>query len=203
MCPHGTESERKAIFTNITYHANGFAKTMQKRKSFINNHPKKVEIAQKIISAYPFSKIITFSNNVKMAESIGMGGEVYTGRVSKKRGKNIIEDFNNNSSGVLHSCKKCDEGVNIRGLSIGIVLGMDSSELRSTQRIGRVCRFEPNKEAIMFYIVINNTVECEWCRKTLANQQYTVIDEKGLDDVLVGKEPKPYQKAIKNFQFRF
>ena len=203
MCPDGSDSERKAVFTQITYHATGFMRALQKRKAFINNHVKKIDIARKIIEARPFSKIITFSNNVKMAESIGMGGKVYTGKVSKKKGRTTIEEFNQCTTGILHSCQKCNEGVNIAGLSVGIVLGLDSSELKSTQRIGRVCRFEPGKQAEMFYIVINDTVECEWCKKALGNQQYITIDEQGLEDVLAYKEPQLYKKKIKDFQFRF
>ena len=48
----------------------GLMRTMHKRKAFINNHPKKIEIAKKIMEARPNSKIITFSNNVKMAEAL-------------------------------------------------------------------------------------------------------------------------------------
>ena len=68
-------------------------RAIQKRKAFINNHPKKLELTRKIIEARPNSKIITFSNNIKMAESIGIG-YVYTGKESKK--KNRI-DLNNGS----------------------------------------------------------------------------------------------------------
>ena len=55
----------------------------------------------------------------------------------------------------------------------------------------------------MFYLIINNSVESEWFRKANAKQQYITIDEEGLNDVLAGKEPKPYTRKIKDFQFRF
>ena len=48
-------------------------RAVQKRKAFINNHPKKLELTRKIINARPFSKIITFSNddtNPSYSESI-------------------------------------------------------------------------------------------------------------------------------------
>lgn len=175
---------------------------IQARKAFINNHPKKIELAQKIIDNYPFSKIVTFSNNVKMAEAIKRG-EVYTGKTSKKKGRTTIEEFNKKSSGVLCTCFKADEGMDIRGLSIGIVLGTNSSQIKATQRVGRICRFEENKEAMMFYLIINDSVELEWFKKANSNQSYITIDEEGLEDVLAGKEPKPYVKKVKDFQFRF
>lgn len=109
MCPNGSQEERKRIFTQITYHATGFMRAMQKRKAFINNHPKKLEIARKIINSRPFSKIITFSNNVKMAEAIGIG-EVYTGKDNKKKARANLEEFNAQSTGVINSVKKLIEG---------------------------------------------------------------------------------------------
>ena len=99
------ETKRKELLKAITVNAMALMRNVQKRKLFINNHPKKIEIAKKIINARPDKKIITFSNNVKMAEAIGVG-EVYTGRVSKKRGNNIIEEFNNSDNGVLNTCAK-------------------------------------------------------------------------------------------------
>lgn len=68
-----TDRERSEMLKTVTYHAMGFMQVIQKRKAFINNHPKKIEIARKIIEARKNKKIITFSNNVKMAESIGYG----------------------------------------------------------------------------------------------------------------------------------
>lgn len=109
-CPNGTDEQRKAMFNNITFHATSFMRMIQKRKAFINNHPKKIELARRIIDSRPNSKIVTFSNNVKMAEAIKRG-EVYTGRTSKKKGRITIEEFNSKSSGTLCTCFKADEGI--------------------------------------------------------------------------------------------
>lgn len=203
MCPNGSEEQRKAVFKAINYHSNRFQACMSGRKAFINNHPKKIETARKIIEARPFSKIITFSNNIKMAESIGMGGKVYSGKDSKKKGRMTIEEFNELNTGLLHTIRKADEGMNIKGLSVGIVLGTDSGETKARQRLGRVIRAEDDKQAEMFYIIINNTVECSWFLKSHKNQPYITIDEEGLEDVLAGKEPRPYNRKIKDFTFRF
>ena len=46
---------------------------MRKRKEFIYYHPKKMEIARKIIDARKDSKGITFSSTIKQAESFGFG----------------------------------------------------------------------------------------------------------------------------------
>lgn len=119
----------------ITAYAMAFMKTVQERKTFINNHPKKIEIARKIIKAREGKKIITFSNNIKMANKIGIG-MVYSGKDTGKHGKQIMEDFKENKFKVLNTIRKADEGADIPELSIAIILGLDSSSIKSVQRRG-------------------------------------------------------------------
>lgn len=110
MCPKGTKEEKSQVLKSIIIHAAGFMRVMQARKKFINNHPKKVEIARKIIEARSDKKIITFSNNVKMAESIGIG-YVYTGKMSKKKGRATLEEFSEMPApALINSCQKLNEG---------------------------------------------------------------------------------------------
>lgn len=203
MCPNGTEEQKKQVLKSIKYHSARFYACLSQRKSFINNHPKKLEIARRIIEARPNSKIITFSNNIKMAESIGMGGRVYSGRDSKKKGRVTMEEFERGDFQIIHSVAKLNEGADIPGLSVAIILGLDSSETKAVQRKGRVIRKEGNKIAEVFNIVIDNSIETKWFTNSHKTSTYTVIDEAGLNDVLEGKEPRPYVKKIKDFTFRF
>jgi superfamily II DNA or RNA helicase len=132
-CPRGTDEERKQVLRTIKFKSQRFMQLLQARKGFINNHPKKIEVTRRIIEARPFSKIITFSNNIKMAESIG--GDVYSGKVSKKKGRTTIEEFNKKTVGLLNTIRKADEGLDIVGLSVGIVLGTDSGKTKARQRL--------------------------------------------------------------------
>lgn len=195
------ESQKSEVLKAITIHATAAMRALQNRKKFINNHPKKIEIAKKIIAARPNSKIITFSNNVKMAESIG--GDVYTGKISKKKGNDIINKFNNSEFGLLNSCHRLNEGADIKGLSVAIILGLDSSKIKSTQRLGRAIRLESDKRAEIFNIIINDTAETSWFTNSHSDKQYITIDEDGLDAVLNYKEPKPYRRKITKNLFRF
>lgn len=197
------EQERGDMLKKITIYSMQFTRSMQKRKAFINNHPKKVELARKIIEAYPDKKIITFSNNIKTAEAIQNGENVYSGKVSKKKGRIMIEDYNKMSSGVLNTIQKANEGLNVPGISIAIVLGLDSSSIKARQRLGRAVRFTPGKQALIFNLIINHTVETEWFLKSHKGSQYTVIDESELDKVFRGEEPKEYKGNLTKYTFRF
>lgn len=91
----------------------------------------------------------------------------------------------------------------IKGLSVAIILGLDSSETKSIQRRGRTIRKEGDKVAEIFNIVIDQTIETKWFANSHKTSSFITIDEEGLNDVLLGREPKPYVKRIKDFTFRY
>lgn len=123
------------------------------------SHPKKFEIADKILDARSNRKCITFSATIKDAEYFKKRGYVLHSRQKKKENDAIIDKFNQQSIGVLSTSKSCDAGVDIKGLSVGVILSGDSSKTRTTQRIGRIIRFEEGKVSEMFTLVIRNTIE--------------------------------------------
>ena len=200
--PDASAAVRKQVLTNITYHAMGFMRIMQSRKKFVNEHPKKIELARKIIEARLDKKIVTFSKKVAVAEQIGYGA-VYTGRTSKKRSDTILDDFNNSAFGVLNSCEKINEGLDVKGLSVAIILGLDSAKLKAIQRVGRVIRYEAGKQAEIFNLILNNTVETKWFSSAHPDGNFKVIDEAGLEKVLKGEDPGEYVKPATKFVFRF
>ena len=116
----------------------------------------------------------------------------------------MIEDFNTLDSGHLHTCDKANEGLDVKGLSVAIILGFDSSETKARQRRGRAIRKEGDKEAEVFYLVINDTIETSWFKNShKSDTDYLTINEDGLDQVLRGEVPTLYNKAVKQWTFRF
>lgn len=89
-------------------------------------------------------------------------------------------------------------------VSVAIILGFDSSEIKAVQRRGRAIRAFDNKIAEVFYIVINNTQETKWMQNShKSDKNYITIDEKGLDKVLDGETPEIYKPKIQELLFRF
>lgn len=198
------EDKKKKILQSINFHSMNFMRTMQQRKAFINNHPKKIEIAKKIMEARPNSKIITFSNNVKMAEALDNGNYVYTGKTSKKKGRVMIQDFLSGKIKHLHSCHRLNEGFDCPDISVGIILGTDSSETKARQRRGRAIRLYENKQAEIFYIIIRQTVEEKWMSNShKTDKNYITIDETGLEQVLNGETPNIVKSKPRELVFRF
>lgn len=202
LCPNGTKEEKSGILKEIMYHSMGFMHAMQNRKKFIHNHPQKIEVAQEIIKHRSDKKVITFSANTSMAEAIGVG-YVYTGKEGKKKNRITIEDFIKLDKGVINSCKLAIEGFDCPGLSVGIVLGVDSSATKAIQSTGRVVRKEGSKYSEMFTLVMENTVEEEWFRKSHPKGGYVTIDVENLLHLLKGEPWAPYNKKISNYTYRF
>ncbi len=157
---------------------------LHERKAYIANHPKKLEIARKIIQNRPTSKIITFSSTIKQAELIGYGITVHS-KKTKLQNKILINDFISKPSGVINTAKSLDEGIDIPDLNVAIILSNTSSKIQKTQRIGRVIRYEENKAAEIFNLILKGTNEENWFQKSTVNQKFIEINEKELEDVLL------------------
>lgn len=112
-----------------------FNRALKARKDFIMNHPKKIEITRLILRHRMDKKAITFSATISQAEKIGIGYTVHSGK-TKKKNKITIEEFNKLRTGVLSSSKSLDEGCDISGLNLAIILCNTSSSRQKTQRVG-------------------------------------------------------------------
>ena len=202
LCKNNPDMKSE-ILKAITYHANGFIRAIQNRKKFVYEHPEKIRLAQEIIKHRPDSKIVTFSANTKMAEAIGVG-YIYTGKEGKKKNRITLEEFSTMKSGVLNTCKLAEAGMDIPGLSVGIMLGVNSSETKAQQTRGRIIRKEGDKTAEYFTLVINDTIESKWWQNSHKNDSNIIkIDSENLIKVLNGEPYETYTKKLKNYSYRF
>ena len=194
--------EWKNVFKMVTYHAMGFWRTLKARKAFIANHPEKIRVAQKIIKARQNKKIITFCSSVKVAESF-KNGYIFTGKDGKRKNKMTLEEFSKETSGILHTCKLAEEGISIGDLSVGIMLGVNSSKTKQVQTLGRILRLAEGKQAEFFTIVIKDTAEVEWMKNSRSSDYFEIIDEEALDHVLNNEPYENYKRKLQKLNFRF
>lgn len=163
-----------------------WGRSLRERKSFIMNHPKKIEIARKILNSRKNKKAITFSATIKQAERIGIGLIVHSGK-TKKKNHMTMEEFAQLECGVINSSKSLIEGVDIPGLNLAIILCGDSSAQAKVQKVGRIIRYEKEKECEVFNLVLRGTVEENWFSNSTAGRSFIEITESELDNILSGK----------------
>lgn len=189
-------------FKTVMGVAQKWNKAMRKRKEFIYNHPKKLEVAKKILEARKDKKGITFSSTIKQAESFGSGWVMHSKR-KKKENKQTIINFDNASSGFLHTSKAADQGLDCKGVNLEVILHTDSSKIRKTQRVGRAIRFEPGKVSEIFTLVLKGTQELNWFYNSNTSKVIT-INEQQLDDVLAGRNVQTRERDfVENTKYRF
>lgn len=184
------ERIRKACFGEIMTKAKQFISLMSKRKSFINHHPKKIEMTRLIISKRSDKKGITFFNSIEDAKEVGMG-ICYTYKGTKKAKSRIIENFKKSKNGVINAVRALNVGFDCPDINYAVIAGFDSSKTNRIQRIGRVIRVDEltkGKEAEVFYIVLKGTRDNEWFKSSIGNNEYFTILEEDLSDFLDGKE---------------
>lgn len=177
----------------VKANAYSFNRALQFRKKFIANHPKKLEIAKKILKARADKKCITFNGSIDFCKQYGSGYFLNSQQTDKENAK-AIEDFKKNPVGILHTSKMADEGLDIPGLSVGVVTGFNSSKTSAIQRQGRVIRAEDGKVAEFFILVLNKTVENQWFKKSQEGQEFIEINETELEMIL---DNKPIDKPVK------
>lgn len=181
-----------------------FMRLLRKRKEFVMSHPKKFLLADKILNYRKDKKCITFSAKIKDAEHFKKRGVVLHSKRKKSENKKSLEEFNKLSCGVISSSKACDAGLDVPGLSVGVILSGDSSSIRFVQRLGRTIRAEEGKVAEVFTLVVKDTIENTWYDNASKGQSFITINEQQLETVLQGQEisirPK---KGIVDLEHRF
>lgn len=158
-------------------------RALKARKSFVMEHPKKIEITRKILYARQNKKSLTFSPTIKMAEKIGIGSVIHS-KNTKKKNSILLDDFKKVNVGNANTAKSLDEGTDIPGLNLAVILSNSSSKTQKTQRLGRIIRYEEGKEAELFTLVIKGTMEENWYGTSSAGKNYIEISEEELEKVL-------------------
>ena len=182
----------------------GWMDRLRKRKKFVQSHPHKFEIARKILDARKDKKCITFCSTIKDAEQLSIKGEfVLHSKQSKKSNDEALKQFNEVKSGVLHSSKAVNQGVDVKGLSVEIIMNTDSSKITKTQKLGRALRVESGKQAEIFTLIVKGTVEEKWLANSISSS-YIIINEQQLDKVL-NYEPLEVRQRnlVKDIKNRF
>lgn len=188
---------------SVTIHSTSCFRAMQARKKYIAEHPEKLRVAEEIIAHRPNEKIVTFSSSVSAAERF-VEGFVYTGKDSKKSNRITLDEFSKMKSGILHSVKLCEEGFDQADLSVGIMLGVNSSKIKHAQTRGRIVRYQEGKEAEFFTLLLKDTVEIDWWRRSVGqNSRCELIDEENLMKVLRHEPYELYKEPLKQFVTRF
>jgi superfamily II DNA or RNA helicase len=89
-----------------------------------------------------------------------------------KERRQWLEAFNKGEVLALVTSKVLNEGVNIPDASVAVVLSGSGSTREHVQRLGRILRKFPGKEAILYEVVTQDTTEEHISRRRGAGEQF-------------------------------
>lgn len=105
-------------------------------------------------------KTLTFCSSIEQSERLGK----YNITSKNKKSLQYLEDFNNNKIKHITACAILNEGVNLTNCRIGIFCNLNSSEIITKQRTGRLLR---HKSPIIIIPYFKDTREEELVEKMI------------------------------------
>lgn len=113
-----------------------------------------------LLSKFKNYKTLTFCSSIEQSERLGK----YNITSKNKKSLQYLEDFNNNKIKHITACAILNEGVNLTNCRIGIFCNLNSSEIITKQRTGRLLR---HKSPIIIIPYFKDTREEELVKKMI------------------------------------
>ena len=88
-----------------------------------------------------------------------LGALYITGELDESTRRARLERFRAAKSGVLVLTTVGDEGIDIPDANVGIIVAGTGSRRQYIQRLGRLLRPAPGKEARLYEVIVKNTFE--------------------------------------------
>lgn len=148
------------------------------RQRFLGNLKSKTNIAKLIRDKY-----IKDNRSLIFCHSIAQAEEMCQHSFHSRSKGNSLEDLRNKKINQLSCVKALNEGQNIPDLDSAIIIQVNSVERNVIQQMGRIVRFRPNHEAIIWILVAVNTQDEVWwnkCSENIDKTRITYINAKNL-----------------------
>jgi superfamily II DNA or RNA helicase len=121
----------------------------------------KLRVLAQLLSRHKADRTLIFTAENEMVYRISERFLIpaITHETGIKERRQWLEAFNQGDVLALATSKVLNEGVNIPSASVAIVLSGSGSSREHVQRLGRILRKQPGKEAILYEVVTSETTE--------------------------------------------
>jgi superfamily II DNA or RNA helicase len=159
-------------------YAVNFMRAMGARKNVLYEAPEKIDVTCQLIEDFGDRNILTFAERTETANELYKRTSQYAVSYHSKMKPHIrkaaLKAFPKTAN-VLHTSRALDEGFNVEGVNMGIVLSGTSTKRQAVQRVGRTIRFVEGKTAVFIELYIRSTQDRKWLEAR----------QKGLKGVLI------------------
>ena len=150
-------------------------KALKARKEIMNNAFNKLNTIKEITDKLN-RKTIVFSSNIEMAKNVQeiIGSKrcvEYHSKITPKKRKEAFKWYNDGRTNVniISTVNALNEGVTIKGVSLGIQTSGNSTKKDFTQRLGRSIRLEDKELPIFIVLYTKDTKEEHWAKNSQNN----------------------------------
>ncbi|MBF0289194.1 MAG: DEAD/DEAH box helicase family protein [SAR324 cluster bacterium] len=121
----------------------------------------KIEIIWELIQQHQGDRIIIFTQDNEMAYRIGKQFflPVITHHTKLKERELFLESFRNGIYSVMITSKVLNEGVDVPEANVAIIVSGSGSVREHVQRLGRILRGRPKKQAYLYELISKSTGE--------------------------------------------
>ena len=121
----------------------------------------KIAAVWELIKQHAAERIIVFTADNATAYRIGRDFRlpVLTHHTKLAERKDMLDSFRNGDYPVLVTSKVLNEGVDVPEAAVGIIVSGSSSVREHVQRLGRILRSAPGKQAILYELINCDTAE--------------------------------------------
>lgn len=149
---------RKLLFANGEYPQ----WLILKRMKFLTSLKSKTKIAENLLkSIHPDKKVIIFCGSIDQAEVLSKN------TFHSKTDSKALDDFINNKVKRLSCVNALNEGMNIPGIDVAVIVQVDSKDTNLIQRIGRAVRYREGHLAEIYIISVLDTQDEKWTESAL------------------------------------
>jgi superfamily II DNA or RNA helicase len=121
----------------------------------------KLVMLTKLLREHPHKSVLIFTENNDVVYQISRQYliPVLTHETRAAERKQILEGFQAGMYRAIVTSKVLNEGVDVPEAKVAIVLGGTSSAREYIQRLGRVLRKRGNRQAVLFEVIVRNSVD--------------------------------------------
>ncbi|MHA2496654.1 MAG: DEAD/DEAH box helicase [Candidatus Hodarchaeales archaeon] len=125
------------------------------------NTKEKIKHVREILLQHAEEKALVFSESVSFAERVSreLLVPVITGQTATEERRAILAGFRKGDLRIIATSRVLDEGVDVPDASIGIVVSGSAQVRQFIQRLGRILRPVPGKEAVLYEVITIGTGE--------------------------------------------
>lgn len=121
----------------------------------------KLTALEKLLREYSHEQVLVFTENNDVVYEIARRYLIpaLTHETKAAERKHILEGFQNGLYKAITTSRVLNEGVDVPEAKVAVVLGGTSSAREYIQRLGRVLRKSGNRQAVLFELIVRDTVD--------------------------------------------